>query len=150
MIDIQRILKELEALPEYDTQIMLQGVLGNDDHTYGTKTLVDHTSHLEEDFIHPLFDLPYTNSVVEELGMCRTRVMRMHYKTCYSYHWDLTERIHIPLITNDNCFFVVDDEVIRLPADGNHYLIDTRKKHTFVNASFEERIHIVGVKPNQL
>ena len=30
------------------------------------------------------------------------------------------------------------------PANGNHYIADTTKPHTFVNASREERIHIVG------
>ena len=146
MIDIDRILLELEMLPEYDTQIMLQGINESKDHTYGIGRLAD-SNHPEEDFKYPLFELPYTNSVIEDLNMRRTRVMRMPSKYCYSYHRDPTMRMHIPLITNDDCFFVIEDEVIRLPADGNHYTVDTRKKHTFVNASFEERIHIVGVLP---
>ena len=90
------------------------------------------------------YDLPYTNSVLSDLKMYRSRLMNMPPKYCYSYHKDPTPRMHIPLITNENCFFVVDDEVIRLPADGNHYLIDTRKIHTFVNASWHHRLHIVG------
>ena len=76
--------------------------------------------------------------------MYRTRVMNMGPKSCYSYHQYPTPRMHIPLITNEKCFFVLDDEVVRLPADGQSYFIDTRKMHTFVNASFENRIHIVG------
>ena len=70
--------------------------------------------------------------------------MNMKPKTCYSYHWDPTKRMHIPLLTNENNFFVIDDEISRYPADGSYYLIDTTKKHTFVNASFENRLHIVG------
>jgi len=70
--------------------------------------------------------------------------MNMKPTTCYSYHWDPTKRMHIPLLTNENNFFVIDDEISRYPADGSYYLIDTTKKHTFVNASFENRLHIVG------
>ena len=98
----------------------------------------------EKDFNVFAYDLPYTNSILSELGMYRTRLMNMKPKTCYSYHWDPTKRMHIPLITNENNFFVIDDEVSRYPADGSYYLIDTTKKHTFVNASFENRLHIVG------
>ena len=54
------------------------------------------------------------------------------------------KRFHIPLITNDNCFFVVDDKIVRYPADGNYYIVDTTKKHTAVNASWEDRIHLIG------
>ena len=80
--DIERILLELELLPEYDTQISLQTIKGETDYNYGTGRL-DNLEHKEKDFIVPLFDMPYTNSIIKDLGMYRTRVMRMHYKTCY-------------------------------------------------------------------
>jgi len=144
-LDIERILLELEVLPDYETQIMLQGVKDQTDPLYGIGQLnLLKLGYEENEFIYPLFDMSYTNAVMKSLGMTRTRVMRMESKTCYSYHRDDCKRIHIPLITNEDCFFIVEDEVIRLPADGNHYLIDTTKKHTFVNASFEERVHLVG------
>ena len=143
-IDIERILLELELLPQYKNQISLQTVEGETDPNYGTGQL-NNLKHKEEDFNIPLFpQLKYVNSIIKKLKMFRTRVMRMSSKTCYSYHKDPSQRIHIPLITNENCFFVVDDKVLRCPADENYYLIDTTKKHTFVNASFEERIHLVG------
>ena len=144
MIDIERILLELESLPDYKDQISLQGIKGINDPFNGvgkTKEL----NYAETEFIVPLFpQLTYTNSILENLKMYRTRVMKMKPKTCYTYHKDYAKRIHIPLITNEKCFFVIDDEVVRLPADGNHYLVDTTKMHTAINASFEERIHIVG------
>ena len=131
-IDIDKILLEFEILPEYDTQI------------YPGELVTIFGPTKEKDFIFPLFDMPYTNSVIKDLGMYRTRVMRMYSNTCYSYHKDPTMRIHIPLITNDKCFMVIDDEVIRHPADGNHYIVDTTKMHTAINGSPEERIHIIG------
>ena len=42
------------------------------------------------------------------------------------------------------CFFVIDDKITRYPADGNWYIVDTTKKHTALNASWNDRIHLVG------
>ena len=139
-INIEHILLELESLPKYDTQLSLQ-VTADGSSGEGQLAKLDYK---EEDFNVFAYDIPYTNSVLSELGMYRTRLMNMKPKTCYSYHWDPTKRMHIPLLTNENNFFVIDDEISRYPADGSHYLIDTTKKHTFVNASFESRLHIVG------
>ncbi len=139
-INIEHILLELESLPKYDTQLSLQ-VTADGSSGEGQLAKLDYK---EEDFNVFAYDIPYTNSVLSELGMYRSRLMNMKPKTCYSYHWDPTKRMHIPLLTNENNFFVIDDEISRYPADGSHYLIDTTKKHTFVNASFESRLHIVG------
>ena len=138
-INIEHILLELEDLPKYDTQLSLQ-VTADGSSGEGQLAKLDYK---EEDFNVFAYDIPYTNSVLSELGMYRTRLMNMKPKTCYSYHWDPTKRMHIPLLTNENNFFVIDDEISRYPADGSYYLIDTTKKHTFVNASFENRLHIV-------
>ena len=145
MVNIEKILEELKILPEFgdNDQIMLQTVEGQIDPFYGIGRL-EKLNHTEDEFKHPIFDMPYTNGILKDLKMFRTRVMKMPSRRCYSYHKDPSKRMHIPLITNENCFFVLDDEVVRLPADGNHYIIDTTKMHTFVNASLEERIHIVG------
>lgn len=139
-INIEHILLELEDLPKYDTQLSLQ-VTADGSSGEGQLAKLDYK---EEDFNVFAYDIPYTNSVLSELGMYRTRLMNMKPKTCYSYHWDPTKRMHIPLLTNENNFFVIDDKISRYPADGSYYLIDTTKKHTFVNASFENRLHIVG------
>jgi len=144
-IDIDKILLEIDRyLPKYDNQISLQGVLHNTDPLYGTGRL-EYLKNSESEFTEPLFpEMVYTNSVIKQLGMFRTRVMRLQPYQCYSYHVDPTQRMHIPVITNDHCFMIVNDILYRYPADGNHYLVDTTKIHTFVNASLTERIHIVG------
>ena len=98
----------------------------------------------EIEFKYTLFDLPYINSIIEEHNLYRVRLMKLKSKTCYSYHQDQCKRFHIPLITNDNCFFVIEDEIKRYPADGNYFIIDTNKKHTAVNASWDDRIHLIG------
>ena len=144
MIDIERILLELESLPNYEDQISLQGVDGISSPFYGVGKTIK-LNHAETEFVVPLFSqLVYINSILEDLKMYRTRVIKMKPKTCYTYHKDYTKRIHIPIITNEKCMFIIDDEVVRFPADGDYYLVDTTKMHTAINASFEDRIHIVG------
>ena len=143
MYDLNKILDEIKILPKWDTAICLQGTETIKDPFAGIGSARD-LPEKEIQFTYPLFDIPYINSIIKEHNLYRVRLMRLKSKTCYSYHQDPSKRVHIPLITNEKCFFVVADEVIRLPADGNYYVIDTTKLHTFVNASFEDRIHIVG------
>ena len=40
--------------------------------------------------------------------------MMMNWKTCLTYHHDKTSRIHLPLVANEDCFMIIDDEVERL------------------------------------
>ena len=143
MYDLNKIKEEIKTLPKYKEQICLQGTKTIKDPFAGICSARD-LPEKEIQFTYPLFDIPYINSIIKEHNLYRVRLMRLKSKTCYSYHQDPSKRVHIPLITNEKCFFVVADEVIRLPADGNYYVIDTTKLHTFVNASFEDRIHIVG------
>jgi hypothetical protein len=101
----------------------------------------------ESDYILPLYkDMPYTYSILEKYKMSRTRIMKMVKGNCYSYHIDLTPRIHIPLTSNERCMFIIDDKIYRLPADGSVYLVDTRLYHTALNANREQfiRTHVVG------
>lgn len=132
MLDICRLLSELDSLPKTE-QVVLQS------------SDVEHNKwwEHEEDYTKPIYDIPYINSLMERHGMLRSRVMRMKKKYCYFRHTDRFARVHIPLVTNKDNFFVLDDKVYYLPI-GEVYLTDTTLYHTFVNASQEERIHIVG------
>lgn len=144
-VDIERLLFELDN-KKVSAQFPLQGSSEDDFHGAEGKTY-DLRSD-ERCYTVPLYkDMPYTYSIIEEFNMYRARVMKLIHKTCYSYHTDNTPRIHIPLISNDKCFFVIDDQVVRLPADGSVYLVDTTKLHTAVNANLDHRIirtHLMG------
>ena len=143
MYDLNKIKDELKILPKWKEQICLQGTETIKDPFAGIGKAID-LPEKEKEFIFPLFDLPYLNSIIRDHCLHRVRLMNLKSKTCYSYHQDQGKRFHIPLITNDNCFFVVEDKIKRYPADGNYYIIDTDKKHTAVNASWDDRIHIIG------
>lgn len=77
--------------------------------------------------------------------MGRVRLMSQKAKTCLSLHRDLDEfRFHIPLQTNGNVFFVVDDRVSRMPNIGSLYILYTRGYHTVCNADAKmERLHLL-------
>ena len=145
MYDLNKIKDEIKTLPKWKEQICLQGTTTIKNPFVGVGKVAD-LPVKEKEFIYPLFDLPYINSIIKEHNLYRVRLMNLKSKTCYSYHQDYGKRFHIPIITNDNCFFVIDDKIKRYPADGNWYIIDTTLKHTAVNASREDRIHLVGNK----
>ncbi len=163
-IDIERIYTELETFvlnedkfqdqindSHLSVQICLQGIDAEMDPYFGSRTLKHITDEGfdEEDFNVFLFpELDYTNSIIEDLNMFRTRVMILKPKTCLSLHADPAKRIHIPIDTNENCFLMIDQYAHHLFADGSAYICDTTKPHTSINASLgTNRTHIVGVIP---
>jgi hypothetical protein len=143
--NLSKILLELTTLPEYKNQLYLQGNRSDMDPiepTRGQNYLYVDDNELEYNI--NLFDIPYINSIINEHGLVRTRIMRMKPKTCLYWHNDYTKRLHIPVVTNPHCFLIVDGEQMHLPATGKAYVIDTTKMHTALNASKQDRIHIVG------
>jgi len=89
-----------------------------------------------------LFETVY-NKLQEHFVLGRVRIMKSMPKTCLSWHYDLEKRLHYPLKTQEGCFMVIDDEVMHMPKY-QWCLTDTTTKHTAVNASKEERIHLVA------
>mgnify|MGYP000093083271 FL=1 len=144
--DLEKIKKELETLPDYNKQLYLQGYSKDMNPEEGTDKGYDIDSN-EHTYTVPLFDIPYINSIMEEHKLTRTRLMRMKPKSCYLWHNDLTQRLHIPIVTNEHCFLLLDSDRIHIPATGEAYVMNTTKKHTALNCSKENRIHIVGGLP---
>ena len=78
------------------------------------------------------------------VGIGRVRLMRLKPKTCYTLHLDPEEfRFHIPLVTNDQSFFVIGDTIHRMKYIGQLYILKTNDWHTAVNASYIDRDHLV-------
>lgn len=97
-------------------------------------------SIINDKFIHTEFE-----RIITHFSLFRTRVMELKGRQCYSIHHDSTWRLHIPIITNDNCFFYFpkhkQDFFLE---EGKVYLVNTIEKHTFVNTSNDNRAHLVG------
>jgi hypothetical protein len=85
----------------------------------------------------------------------RSEVISMPRNTRIRTHKDqsdllyLSRRFHIPIITNEQCIFTVEDEKFNLK-EGNIYELNNRKYHSVENNSNKDRIHlIVDLLPNQ-
>ena len=150
-IDAEKMFQELGPLVK-ETQICLLGVEGSDDPYLGVGQDGNKNSwerkrnhnYKGKDFRYPLFDLPYINGIISDLNMTYTRLMKLKPKSCYSYHRDKTKRIHLVVTTNPDCWMIIEKRICYLPINGSYYITDTTKMHTAVNASNEDRIHIVG------
>lgn len=73
----------------------------------------------------------------------RLRVMIQPRSHCLSWHLDSQPRLHYPIKTQKGCFMIVNNEMRHLK-QGVSYMVNTREYHTAVNASRENRIHIVA------
>lgn len=95
--------------------------------------------------LNPFFKNTIIESLINEFKLIRARLMWVGPFACYSMHKDTTPRIHIPLITSSECYFVFKQGLISHLSTGNVYWVDTTVHHTFMNCSDKPRLHLVGV-----
>jgi Aspartyl/Asparaginyl beta-hydroxylase len=128
-------------------QIICQGLEenANDWHT-GVGRIDELGDVNEEHYSYLHTDLQGSNleKLINHFGCFRTRIMTMSPKSCYNVHRDSTPRLHLPIITNFQCWVVwpEDNSCHRMTA-GDIYWADTTRPHTFMLASDEWRIHLV-------
>lgn len=72
----------------------------------------------------------------------RIRLMKIPPRTCYSWHRDLTPRLHIPLITNSTAFMIVKEQSKHLTY-GKLWWVDTTRYHTAMNCAEVDRWHLI-------
>jgi len=84
-------------------------------------------------------------NIINEYKLTRSRLMWVNPYSCYSMHQDQTPRLHIPLITNPDCYFVFKHTKPVNLKIGTVYKVETRTQHTFINCSEFPRLHFVGV-----
>jgi hypothetical protein len=95
-----------------------------------------------DQFKGTIFETLY-NMLSKNYILGRVRLMKLDPKTCLSWHVDDTPRLHYPILTQEGCFLVIEDEVMHLPL-GKWYMADTTKKHTAFNGTKNSRIHLVA------
>ena len=110
------------------------------------------TGRTEQDFnlLNPLYENTIFEQIINDVGACRARIMKIPKHTCYSIHSDRVGkpgRYHLPMITNPHALFMfyeseISSTTIHLPANGYVWWTDTTKEHTFINAG-PERTHLV-------
>jgi hypothetical protein len=98
--------------------------------------------------LNPFFKDTIFEELINKYRLLRTRLMWVGPYACYSMHKDETPRIHIPLITNTQCYFLFYPGQLTNLRTGYVWWADTTKHHTFINCSDQHRLHLVGVVEN--
>lgn len=130
-----------------NNQIILQGLdQGKDEWSLGTGSIeeLDEQDEKKYQYINTSIENSEISKIIKKYRAYRSRIMIMNSRKCYSVHKDPTPRIHIPLITNDQCWMIWPTEpfCVKLKP-GFVYWTNTTKEHTFINGGLEDRIHIV-------
>jgi hypothetical protein len=153
---VNQCLMLMEHHGDWDNNIDGQIAIQTDDDSKedwraGTGKSKQKTAQWEHTFdkIQPsLVDTPL-DEYLQWLGVAvyRTRIMLSKEKSCYSVHRDFSPRLHLPLITNTQCNFLITNplQMFHLPADGTTTWVNTRLPHTFFNGSTEKRFHLVMI-----
>ena len=149
-IDTDYILNELNTIENIvwtnfsqGRQVGLQYKLGEDFWASAVgKSQGNETQYIE---LNPFFKNTIFETIIEKYNLKRTRLMWVNPKSCYSLHTDKTPRIHIPLITNPECYFLFNPGFLLHLAAGSVWWVNTKLCHTFLNCSSYSRLHLVGV-----
>jgi hypothetical protein len=100
---------------------------------------------LEYTELNPFFKDTIFETVINQYNLKRTRLMWVNKKSCYSIHADESPRVHIPLITNPECYFLFKPGVLYHLSINSVWWMNTKLQHTFLNCSDQPRLHLVGV-----
>jgi hypothetical protein len=100
-------------------------------------------TNLCSQFKNTLFELVF-NELTSKYKIGRIRLMKSKPKTCLSWHVDSNIRIHYPIKTQEGCFMIIENELMHLELN-SWWQTNTFPLHTAVNASKEDRIHLVAV-----
>jgi hypothetical protein len=95
--------------------------------------------------LNPFFQNTKFEALINQYNLKRTRLIWVGPYACYSMHQDETPRIHVPLITNPECYFVFHSGELSNLTTNNVWWVDTRLRHTFMNCSDSPRLHLVGI-----
>ena len=98
------------------------------------------------DFLKGTYTEEVINMLTQEYKVVRGRYMMMNWKSCLTHHIDQTPRIHLPLVTNKDCFMIIDGKLVHLEQDIT-WLADTTLMHTALNSGRHLRFHIVFCLP---
>ena len=144
---VNEVLDIIESVKFEKNQIICQSLFGDTDNWRSGIGRIEELPDQEEknyNQINSKLKGTYIEKLILQHSAYRTRIMLMPPRQCYSIHADPGQRIHIPIITNDQCWMIWPkfNSCNQLEAS-RAYLTDTTKPHTFINGGTENRIHIV-------
>jgi hypothetical protein len=139
----------------------LPGLVGQDrwKKYTGNHTTVKSEGVDEADFVEHLSEMKdlYIGQVIQDIQEQHTGIFQGRIQliwlgpnSSYPLHKDLhtTSRYHIPLITNEHCFWIftteTDEYRLHMPIDNRVWFVDPKNiAHTFINNSNTTRCHLV-------
>lgn len=130
------------------TQLALQHRLGATDPWYEScYQEKDIAPEREYNVLNPELSGTYLEEALAAFpfDVCRARLMGLDSRCCYSVHRDDSARYHVAIDTSEHALFIFVDknEVVRIPADGDAYFVDTREVHTAMNGARTSRLHLI-------
>lgn len=145
------------------SQISLTSIGGNDDWfcSVGKIKDINHPERYYSTINHSVVGTYIHDLILKYSSFYRWRLMKLTPKTTYTIHPDGDQnhnnfRLHIPVITNPDCFLCFFNQKPESGKDinvryehlsvGKSYEVNTTNLHTAVNYSFADRYHIVGVR----
>jgi len=149
--DFRKLYSIYQEVRHFGNQINIQSRDGKTycyDHGDYETRLKDNLEQEQFKILNDWFKDTYVEEVVNtfkrDYGICRARFMTMPKEfRAYSMHYDCAPRIHIPLSTNEDCMFIVGEELFKPQQLGAAYYIDTTHKHAALNLGDSDRTHMV-------
>ena len=93
------------------------------------------------------------NKLADMYNLGRGRLMLMKHKVALTWHSDIEERVHIPIISNPGNKLAIMNKCYQLK-EGVPYVVNTIMPHSAFNGGFDSRItlvyHILGYKDNAI
>lgn len=94
-------------------------------------------------FVDTIFEEVY-NVINSQFKAGRVRLLKSKPRTCMNWHIDPIPRLHYPIQTDKSCLMIIEDETYHLPLNEWTYAKTDKGYHTALNASDNDRIHIVA------
>ena len=149
--DAQKLAEELADIPDGAWMAHPSRMNGN-----SAVALVSRNGENNDDFDGRMLETPhlagrqYLRQVMASFGevLGRSRLMKLagnaevSTHVDFNYHWYTRVRIHIPIITNKNVIFHCAEQQRQMQA-GECWIFNSWRRHRVVNASHEDRIHLV-------
>jgi len=143
---LQSLSKHIENLSEIKKEVGLK-IVGHEEIIGDLRySGYNPKSYSQNDFTNWVKDTEEVQKIAQQYNIGatgRVRLFLLTPGTNYNMHGDQDfYRIHIPLITNDESFLIVDNRLWHLEC-GYIYWVKVRDKHTAINAGKTNRIHLV-------
>ena len=91
------------------------------------------------------------NKLSDMYNLGRGRLMLMKHKVALTWHGDIEERVHVPIISNPGNKLAIMNKCYQLK-EGMSYVVNTIMPHSAFNGGFDNRVtlvyHILGYKSN--